>query len=263
MSRSSWSGMVSFGLVQFPVRLYGSVQDRTVRFHTVHRECGSRTNAPTVCRTCDREVTDKAELVKGYAVSKEQLVLLDDGDFENLPLVSTKTVEITECVFPELVPLEMQEKVYYVGPDERQRVGHKAFVLFRDALAKTGKVAIGRIALRTGRENLCAIRPHGDALALQVLHWGDELAGSTDVEASVQQVQVAPEEAKLAEQLIGSLVKDGDSQLFEYRDAYREALELMIDDKLAGKEPTRMPEQPKQESADLLAALQASLKKAA
>lgn len=261
-TRSSWSSSVTFGMVQFPVRMYGAVSDRTLRFTTVHRPCGNRINSPTVCRTCDKEVEDKSETVRAYAVSKDQLVWLEDSDFESLPLVSTKAIEVTETVHPELLPLEMQEKVYFVGPDDRQKVGHKAFVLFRDALKKTGKVAIGRVAIRTGRENLVAIRPHGDALLMQVLRWGDELSGCEDVEATVQDVTVAPEEMELAEQLVQSLEKET-SQLMEYHDAYREALEMRIDEKLLGKEPTRMPEQPKVESADLLASLKASLQKKA
>ena len=256
-ARATWSGSVTFGMVSFPVRLYGAARDKDLRFNQVHKACGQRVNAPTVCRTCNVEVT-RDELVKGYAVSKDQLVLLEENDFEALPLASVQAVEVIAAVDEAELPFVMADKTYWVGPDDRARVGHKAFVLFRDALARKGQVAVGRIAMRAGKENLCVVRPYGKALALTLLHWGDELVDSGAVEESVAEVAVSEAEAALADKLLDSLRSEPDV-LFEQRDAYREALETLIEAKLSGQEPVRLPAVKPAESVDLLAALEASL----
>jgi len=243
-------------MVQFPIRLHGAATDRNIRFNQVHKECKQRTNSSTVCRHCARDV-ERSELVKGYEVTKGQMVLLEENDFANLPLNSVKSVEVIATVDPDDIPVSMVVKTYWVGPDDRVKVGHKAFVLFREALDRSGMVAIGRIAMTAGRETLVAIRPWGKALALTTLHWSDELVASATVEETVSDVEISEAEADLADKLVGSLLNAVD--VMEQKDAYREALESVIDAKLSGTEPVKMPERQETESVDLMAALTASV----
>lgn len=305
-ARSSWTGSVSFGMVQFPIRLFGATRSRTYRFNNVHAACGGRTNSPTVCRGCVDTVgatltkrlqsltsvhdirrrlpggseaadvigdaidyigvTDlleiqKENIVKGVQLDKETFVQLTPEDMEGLPLTSTKTVEVVECVRPEDVPAVMQERIYYVGPDPRQKVSDKAFVLFREALEKTGLVAIGKLA-RSGKEALCAIRPMGRALSLQVLFWSDEIVSSEAVEIGVDDVDVSDEERDLAVQLIESLQADV-PDLSVYEDTYRLAVQELVEAKAAGKKITPIAAPKEKAGADLMDALKASLEKAA
>lgn len=257
-ARASWSGSVSFGLVNFNVRLYGAATSRDVSFNQVHASCNSRIKSPIWCPSCERMV-ERTELIKGYTVSKEQLVVLDEQDMAQLPLNSTKVVEIVAVVPAADVPTQMVEKSYWVGPDDRTKVGHKPFALLRDVLAAKNVVAIGRIAMRSGKENLVALRPHGKALEMTILYWADELVDSGAVEETVSDVEISPAERSLAETLVASLEQPIDV-VFEQRDAYRDAVEALVEAKLQGKEPLRAPEMPKVESVDLMAALEASIR---
>lgn len=255
-ARASWSGAVSFGMVSFPIKLYGAVTDRNVRFKQVHRPCGGTTNAETVCRTCEKTV-DRADIVKGFEIAKGEVIVLEEQEMAELPLNSTKVVEIFATMPADDLPVAMIEKTYWMGPDDKMKIGHKAFALFRDALERSGEVAIGRIAMRSGKEDLCAIRPHGKALMFTRLYWGDELVSPVAIEETVSDVVVSEAEADLADQLIASLSR-GPAVVFEQRDAYREAVEALVDAKMQGKEVVHTPQPPKPE-VDLMAALRASV----
>src|SRR3990170_894560 len=122
-AKSSGSAVVSFGMVNVPVRFYAVIREKEIRFHQVHAACGSRTNAPTVCRTCDRAV-ERTELVKGYDTGNG-MVLLEEQDFEGLPLESSKAIQVTRFVPADELPVVMTAKSYYLVPDERTKAPQK------------------------------------------------------------------------------------------------------------------------------------------
>ena len=256
-SRSSNSGIISFGMVSVPVRMFAVIREKEIRFHQVHVACGSRTNAPTVCRTCDREV-ERTELVKGYDTGNG-IVLLEEQDFETLPLESSKAIQVTRFVPAEELPVVMTAKSYYLAPDERTKAPQKGFVLLRDVLQETGQAAIGKLA-RSGKEQLVALLPEGRALLMLYLHWPDEVSASGDVEALVDDVEVSVAERRLAKELVSALAGPFEG-VREEKDEYRAALEELIASKEAGKPLPAMAER-SAPAPDMLDALRASIEAA-
>lgn len=261
--RSAWSGSVSFGMVQFPVRLYNAASEKTLRFNNIHRKCGNKVSGPTVCRPCGgMEITDRADLIKGYELSKDQLVHLEETDFEALPLASIKAIEVVATVDPSDVAPQTISKSYWMGPDDRNKVGDKAFVMFRDALGRSGRVAIGRIAM-SNKERLAAITARGKVLEVSLLFWNDELNGSESVEATIDDIEVSEKEAALADRLMASLETTIEEAYDIQQDEYRAALMTLIESKLDGSEPIFSPAAATSSAEDLMAALEASLDMAA
>jgi DNA end-binding protein Ku len=255
------STTISFGMVSIPVRLHASSRDKKVAFHQVHRACGSRLNSQSVCRTCNQVVDDKSEVVKGYDVAKDQMVLLEEHDFEGLPIQSLKVFDVVATVPAAELPDPQFAKTYWVGPDDRTKTSHKGFLLLRDALVQSGRAAVGRVAVTTGKESLAVIRPWGKAMVLTVLYWPDEMIEAATV-VSVNDVELTERERELAAQLVQALAKPVDC-LQDQVDRYREALEAVIAAKLEGREPAALPVAAKASTDDLMAALEASLGKAA
>lgn len=252
---------MSFGLVSFPIRLHTAVREQDVKLHNVHRDCGSRVSMPKVCRTCDREV-EAADLIYGYEYAKDLQVLIEKGDLDDLPLSSSTAVEVSAFVPLADVPALLFQKSYYVGPDARGKVGHKAYALFRDVLAETGKAAVAKLAMRS-KEQVCLIRPHGKALAITLLHWPDELVASDDVEGLAGDVEVSEAERALALQLVESLSKPA-AVINEAKDEYRLALSTLVEAKVAGSETAPIPLKPHPERSpvvDLVTALEQSIAK--
>jgi len=257
-AKSSGSAVISFGMVNVPVRFYGVVREKDVRFNQVHRECGSRTNAPTVCRMCDREV-ERTELVKGYDTGAG-IVLLEEQDFEGLPLESSKAITVTRFVPAAELPVVMAAKSYYLAPDERTKAPQKGFVLLRDVLAETGQAAIGKLA-RSGKEQLVALLPEGRALLMLYLHWPDEVSASGEVESLIEDVQVSDIERNLAKELVSALAGPF-YEVREEHDEYRFALEALLASKQDGTALPTLTERAAVPAPDMLDALRASVEAA-
>jgi DNA end-binding protein Ku len=254
--RSIWKGEFSFGLVTIPVKLYSATEERDVSFHQVHREDGGRIRYKRVCQI-DGEDVQYSDIAKGYELSSGEVVVLTDDDFADLPLSTSRTIDVLEFVPLEQVDPIYFSRSYYLEPDG---TGAKPYVLLREALEGSGRVALVKVALRQ-RESLATLRVRDGVFVLAMMLWPDEVReaafGFLD-----EDVDVRPQELQMAQSLIDSL--SGDFQPEQYSDNYREALQALIEAKVAGKEVVQ-PEQPAAESGtvvDLMAALRASVEAA-
>jgi DNA end-binding protein Ku len=255
MPRSIWRGAVSFGLVTIPVKVYGATEEKDISFRQVHAADGGRIRYKRVCEVCATEVPF-AEIAKGYDAADGRLAILESGDFAGLPSAEGKTVEVTRFVSLDQVDPTYFSRTYLLEADG---VGTKPYVLLRDALAKSAKAAVVKVALRS-RETLALIRPVGEVLRLHTMLWPDEVRDDTFVRPAAT-IAVTEPELAMAELLIDQL--SGDFDPAAYTDTYREALEGVIEAKLDGVElPEAADEGPRAEVVDLVAALRASVEAA-
>lgn len=256
-ARSSSSGMITFGMVSVPVRLYPMISDKSVRFNNLHAVCGGRTKSPTHCPACAVDV-ETSELVKGISIGG-QVVQLTPEDLESLPLTSSKAIEITGFVDEDDVPFYRFDHSYFLGPDDRQKVGQRAFQLLHPALVEAGKCGIARMA-RSGKESLVIIRPAGRVLALSHLHWQAEVNDVAAVEETLDKTELSETERQMAVTLVGAMPDAGDD-LVSAEDGYRAAVDALVETKLQGGtiQPIAAPAPP---MLDLVAALKASLEAA-
>jgi DNA end-binding protein Ku len=251
--RSIWKGTVSFGLVTIPVRLYSATEERDIAFHQVRRSDGSRIKYKRVA-AADGEEVPYAEIAKGFELPSGETVVLTDEDFADLPLVSQKTVEVLQFVPLEQVDPIYFNRSYFLEPD---KTGVKPYVLLREALAKSGQVAVVKVALRQ-RESLACLRVRDDVLLLETMLWPDEIR-TPDFATLEGEVEVKAAEVKMAQSLIEAL--SGDFDPGEFTDGYRVALERLIEAKVEGHAVVA-PAAADTESGtvvDLMAALRASV----
>ena len=250
--RSMWKGAISFGLVMIPVKLYTATEQRDVTFRQVHREDGGRIRFRRVCELDGQEVP-YADVAKGYELPDGEMVVLTDDDFDELPLPSTRSIEVLNFTPVEQVDPILYGRSYYIEPDP---AGLRAYVLLRDALERSGKVALARVALRQ-REALAALRSRDGVLVLETLLWPDEVRAA-DFPFLDADVEVRSQELKMAASLIDSMTVDFDPS--QYHDNYREALEELVEAKVQGREVVAPAEpQPVEASTNLVDVLKASL----
>jgi DNA end-binding protein Ku len=253
--RAIWKGALAFGMVSIPVRLYSATEDRDVSFHQVHDEDAGRVRYQRMCTVCDQEVA-YADLAKGFELPSGETVILTDEDFTNLPLPTTKVVELVAFVPADQVDPLALARGYYLEPDP---AGRKPYELLRAALDRTSRVGLAKIAVRS-KESLAVLRPRGDVLALQTMVWPDEVR-KAQFDVLDREVSVSDAELKMADTLIEAM--SGDFTPEAYQDGYREALLSVIEAKTAGKEfvapPTSAQPAP---AVDLITALKASVEAA-
>ncbi|TDD86989.1 Ku protein [Actinomadura darangshiensis] len=253
--RSIWKGAISFGLVTIPVKLYSATEQRDVAFHQVHREDGGRIKYKRVC-TVDGEEVPYSDIAKGYELPSGEMVILTDEDFADLPLSSSRRIDVLQFVENEEVDPIYFAKSYYLEPDQQ---GAKPYVLLRDALESSGQVAIVKVALRQ-RESLATLRVREGVFVLETMLWPDEVR-APDFAFLDEDIEIRKQELSMATSLIESM--EGEFDPSEYKDAYREALKQVIDAKIEGKEVARPAEEADEEpAADLLSALRASVEAA-
>jgi DNA end-binding protein Ku len=253
--RAIWKGAVSFGLVSIGVKLYSATQEKDIRFHQVHRTDGGRIRYKRVCEADGEEVTYD-DIAKGFDLGGGEIVTLTDEDFAGLPLATSRAIEVLEFVPAEQVDPIMYARSYYLEPDGQAT---KPYLLLRDALESSDRVAIVKVALRQ-REQLAMLRVRDDVLVMHTMLWPDEVR-ATDFEFLDSDVTVRPQELAMAESLIESMTADFDPD--EYVDNYRAALQEVIDAKVTGREvvaPEPAAERPA--AVDLMAALKASVERA-
>ncbi|GAA1021903.1 non-homologous end joining protein Ku [Acrocarpospora pleiomorpha] len=250
--RSIWKGAISFGLVTIPVKLYSATEQKDVTFHQVHRADGGRIKYKRVCQA-DGEEVPYADIAKGYELATGEIVVLTDDDFAGLPLSTSRRIDVLQFTPAEQIDPIYFAKTYYLEPDAQ---GAKPYVLLRDALERSGQVAIVKVALRQ-RESLATLRVRDGIFVLETMLWPDEVRVA-DFPFLEEDVEVRPQELKMAESLIETMVADFDPA--EYKDAYREALQEVIEAKVAGREVVA-PEAPVEAgpAVDLMAALRASV----
>jgi len=253
--RSIWAGAISFGLVVIPVKLYAATEQRDITFRQVHRKDGARIQFRRFC-TLDGDEVPYSDIAKGYELPTGDMVVLSDDDLAELPLVTAHRIEVLHFAPSEQVEPILVNKSYYLEPEP---AGTRAYVLFRDALEKSGKVAVAKVALRQ-RETLASLWVREGVLTMETLLWPDEIR-QPDFAFLDEDIDVRSQELKMAASLIDTMTEDFDPDA--YHDDYREALEAVIQAKIEGHDVVRpggleAPE-PKGQPADLTEILRASV----
>jgi len=255
MARAIWTGAISFGLVNVPVKLYSATSPKTVRFHQLSSKTGARIRQKRVDPTTDEEVPFE-DIVKGYEITPDHYVLIAPEELDALDPKATKTVDILDFVdLAEIDPIYYDHS-YYLAPSTG---GAKAYRLLLDAMRESGKVGIGLVVLRS-KQQLCALRPTGEVLTLSTMLFGDEVLSPDRLDEldAIEDAEASDRELKMAQQLIDSLSSEFDPG--KYHDEYRERVLELIEKKAAGEEIAVQPEAEEPTAApDLMAALEASL----
>ena len=252
-----WKGAISFGMVTIPIKVYSATEEKDISFRQVHTADGGRIRYKRVCQECGDEVP-YSDIGKGYEMPDGRMVVLEPDDFADLPLQSKKVIDVLEFVPSDQVDPLYLSKSYYLAADGGP--GAKPYVLLRDALTGSELYALVKVALRS-RESLGLLRAVDDILVLHVMLWPDEVRDAAFA-APDEDVDVRPQEKAMAESYIDTLRGDFDPS--QYTDAYREALEQVVEAKAGG---VPLPEVEEEETdtaqvVDLVAALRASVEAA-
>jgi DNA end-binding protein Ku len=251
--RSIWKGAISFGMVTIPVKLYTATEQKDIRFRLLHKTDGAPIEEKRVCSADGKEVAWD-DLVRGYEVSKGEYVILDPEEIDAAKPESANTIEIGDFVeLTEIDPIYF-EKTYFLEPTD---VGAKPFSLLKRALEETQRVAVARVVIRS-KERLATIRAYDGTLALETMHWPDEIrsTGALDLPEGDEK-KVRPKELDMARSLVENLSDRFDPKA--YTDEYRVALEELIERKMRGERRNVKRRKPEAKVIDLMEALQASI----
>jgi len=255
MAHAIWSGSISFGLVTIPVKLFTAVRSNDLRFNFLHKTDQGRIYNERHCTVCGEKV-EYADLVRGYEYSKGEYVTVTDEDLKRVNVEATQSVEIVEFVELQQINPMFFDTPYYLEPEKK---GRHAYALLRESLRDSNKVGIARVVIRS-REHLAALKPNGEALVLELMHYADELVDQADFDFPSLKEDVAPAEMKVAKLLIDTMT----SETFEperFHDQYRDDVMAMIDARAAGQSIPEAPAKKKPESnvVNLMDILQRSL----
>jgi DNA end-binding protein Ku len=251
--RPTWKGYLKVSLVNIPVKVFPATESAAaISFNQLHAECQTRIQQKRWCSHCEREVPN-TELVKGYEFEKGRYVVIDDEDIQKVRVESTRVIDLVQFTDDTAIDPIYVDRAYYLAPDGA--MGADAFAVMREGMA--GKAGIGKMALY-GREYLVAIRPQKKGLVMYTLHHDAEIRSIDQIEElnSVPS-KVKPEEMKLAKQVIATF--EGELDLKEYKDEYKEGLRKIIDAKIAGEEIVAPEVQEPAKVVDLMEALRRSL----
>jgi DNA end-binding protein Ku len=252
MARAIWKGHISFGLVNIPVKLYSAITREELAFRFLHKKDNAPINYERVCEKEGREVPWN-EVVRGYEYEKGKFVVLTEEDFKRADVEATRTVDILDFVDAEDVDMMYFDRPYYLQPD---RGSEKPYVLLREALAKSGKIGIAKVVIRT-RQHLAALKPVREALVLNLMRFQNELVDVSELELP-EEADVNEKELRMAEQLIENLSQPFDPA--KYTDDYRAELLRVIQEKIEGRPaPPIEEEEPSPQVIDIMSALKASL----
>jgi DNA end-binding protein Ku len=231
--RSIWKGAINFAMVSIPCKLYSATDELKISLHQYHRDCGSRISMPKFCPGCNK-MLEAQDITKGYEVG-EGYVPVSEADLQSLPLKSVKAIEVVD----------------FLAADE---VGHRAYKLFLMAMEKANLVAVAKLAYRE-REHLAVVRPYSGVMLLQTLHYADELRDYDDLRP--REPLISQKEVELTTNLVKAMSVP-QFELAKYHDEYREALEKLIEARIAGEVLPTVEAQPAPVS-DVAEALIASL----
>jgi DNA end-binding protein Ku len=255
MARSIWSGAISFGLVNVPIKLYSAVSRKTVRFNQLNSDTGNRIMQKRVDPDTGEEVPYD-RIVKGFELTKDRYVVITPDELDALDPERTRTIQIEDFVDQADIDPIYYDHPYYLVPDKGAA---KAYGLLLNAMTASGKVAIARVVIRS-KEQLVAIRPSGELLMMETMIFHDEVVPHDELDdlPDSKDLKVSDREVKMAQQLIDSLSSEFDPS--QYRDEYRDKVLELIEKKASGEEIAVQPEAPKPDKVpDLMAALEASL----
>src|SRR6187397_500114 len=228
--RAIWKGSISFGLVNIPVSLYPATHTEDLKFRLLRRSDLSPVNYKRVAEADGKEVPWD-QIVKGYEYEKGKFVILKDEDFARVDVEATQTVDIMNFVSLDDVDPLLFYKPYYL---EASKGGDKAYVLLRDALIDSGKIAIAKVVIRT-RQHLAAVKPQKKGLMLELMHFPKELIPVSEFNEPAEKA-IGKAEMQMAKQLIASMTTDWEPE--QYDDEYHEALEKLIEEKIEHPDKT-------------------------
>ena len=250
-----WSGAISFGLVNVPVKLYSAVSRKSVRFHQLNAETGHRINQKRVDSGTGEEVPYE-QIVKGFELTKDRYVVITPEELDSVAPEKTRAIDIEDFVDLEDIDPIFYDHPYYLVPDKGAA---KAYGLLLEAMRESGKVAIARVVIRS-KEQLVAIRPAGDVLTMETMIFHDEVVSTDELDGvpDAKDLKTSDRELKMAQQLIDSLASDFEPS--KYHDEYREKVLELVERKAEGEEIAIQPEAEEPAKVpDLMAALEASL----
>ncbi len=253
-ARSTWKGFLKVSLVNIPIRVFPATESAaSLSFNQLHAECQTRIQQKRWCPHCEREVP-LSEVVKGYEFAKGRYVVMQEDDFAKVSTPSTRIINLEQFTDETAVDPMYVDRAYYLAPDGQ--VAGDAYAVMREGMR--GKVGIGKVAL-FGREYLVAIKPQQHGLVMYTLHHAAEIRTIDQIEElSTVPRTVKPQELKLAKQVVDMF--DGELNLKDYKDEYKEELRKIIDARVAGEEYVAAEvEEPPTNVVDLMAALRKSL----
>jgi DNA end-binding protein Ku len=248
--RALWTGSITFGLVNVPVRLYSAVSEHKLQFHFVHQKDDSPIGYQKICKLEEKPVPDK-EIVKAFEYRKGEYVYMEDDDFEAARVEGYKTIDITDFVPYEQIDPIYFAHTYYLGP---QNGGEKVYSLLAKAMEESELAAIAKFVMRD-RQYLGALRVREGTITLEQLYFDDEIRPVEEIRSKRQRVD--KRELEMARQLIASF--GGNWQPEKYEDTYRDALLAVIKAKRKGEEVHVAAEPEEERPTDLLEALRASV----
>jgi DNA end-binding protein Ku len=258
MARSIWSGTISFGLVNVPVKAFAAVRDHDVHFHQLEKDSGARIRNRKVSEKSGKEV-DADDIELGFEVSRGRYVSFDQDELKDLKPASTKAIEVTDFVALHEIDPIYYERTYWLVPDGEQ--SRKAYQLLMAAMEERQRVAIGTVVMRN-KQYLTAIRPLEGALAMSTMRFADEVVPRAEIEGMPRRAKPETKALGMATQLLDSLAAEWDPG--RYHDTYTEELRQRIEAKRKGKKTVDEPAPPERsaEVVDLMAALEASVEAA-
>ncbi len=260
MARATWSGSISFGLVNVPVKLFTAVRSHTVHFTQLHKDTHARIRQKRVDAETGEEVAYE-DIVKGYEVASDQYVVVDPDELAELDPDASRLIDIRDFVDLRDIDPVYYDRPYYLMPDGEAAA--KPYRLLTDAMSRTDKVAVAKMVMRN-KEYLVAIRASDDLLLLSTMNYADEVADPGDLDApdNLADVDVSEREVAMAEQLIDSLVTEFDPS--GYEDTYQQRVVEFLEAKSRGqKVDLQPPERDTGGVVDLMSALEQSLERAA
>lgn len=249
-----WKGSISFGLVNIPVKLHAAIEDKDIKFRSLHKKCHTPIKYEKVCPNCEMEISND-EIVKAYEYTKGKYVVIEEEDFAKLDKeMEDRAVEILDFVkITDIDPIYFNRS-YYLSPNDG---GVKAYALLRKALQETEKVGIAKIMIRS-KEQLAVIRVYDNTLVMETIHYPDEVRKANDVPNVPSVNEVLKKELDTAILLIDQLTSQFEPE--KYKDEYRESVLTLIEAKRTGDETVRQETKDKPNNVmDLMAALQASI----
>jgi len=253
MPRAIWTGTISFGLVNVPVRMYSAIEETDLHFHLVHEPDGGRIGYQKVCKA-ENEPVPEDEIVKAFEVKPDELVVLTDEDFAAAKSEGVKSIEISDFVpYEEIDPIYF-ERTYYLGPQDG---GEKVYALLREAMERTELAALGKYVMRE-KQHLGCLRVRDGVITLEKMFFHDEIRPADEIAPG--KTKVGKAELDMATALIEQF--KGAFEPEKYEDTYREALCAIIKAKQKGETIAAVPTADEEEPADLLAALKASVEAA-
>lgn len=255
MARAIWSGSISFGLVNIPIKLVGAVSDKDIHFNQLHEQDGARIRYRKVCAKDGQEVPSE-DIVKGYEIRSGHYVTFTDEELEQADPKAARSLDIEDFVELDQIDPTFFDKPYYLVPDKN---ANKAYALLLAALEKSKKVGIARMVMHS-KEYLVAIRALKGVLVMETMHFAEEVVPPESIadEVKADDVVVDKRQLELAQQIIDSLSRDFEPE--KYENHHRKRLLELIERKAEGKEVVVEPDVPVSvRTADLLGALEKSL----